>query len=139
MTWPTSNLSLQMTMQAGANYGQTDIISIKPVNIGVMGVGTSNLSTQSGAQAAISNVDFALSYISSARAGLGSSSNAMEHAVNTQLIAHENQSSSDSRIRDVDMADQMTALTRQQILMQSSMSMLSIANDSRTIMGLFNG
>jgi flagellin len=139
MTWPTSNLPLQVTLQSGANYNQTDVVSINPVNLGAMGVGASNLSTLPGAQGAISNCDAALSYISTARGRLGATSNAIEHALNSQMIAHENQSASESRIRDADMADSMMDLTRQQILMQSSMSMLSIANDSRTIMGLFNG
>ena len=58
--------------------------------------------------------------------------------MNAQQISKEMQSASESRIRDLDMADQMTTLTRQQILMQSSVSMLSIANDSRTILGLFS-
>lgn len=140
MTYPTTTNPLQFTMQTGANNGQVEAISIPPVNITAMGIATANLSTQTGptgAMGAITLVDQAIAYISKSRSTMAATSNAMEHEFNTQNVAKENQAAADSRIRDADMATHMMDLTRQQILMQSSMSMLSIANDSKAILSLF--
>lgn len=141
MTYPTTTNPLQFTMQTGANNGQVEAISVPPVNLTAMGIASANLSTQTGptgAMGAITLVDQAIAYISKSRSTMAATSNAMEHELNTQNIAKENQAASESRIRDADMADHMMDLTRHQILLQSSMSMLSIANDSRAVMSLFS-
>jgi flagellin len=138
-TYPTSNLPIEIEIQAGANFGQTEILRIPPINTGVMGVGsTVSLSNQTQSQLAIAAVDRALSYVSSARGTMGATSRSLEHGMNAVLIGRENMDAAFSRIRDNDMATDMTNLTRQQILTQSSLSMLAIANDSRTILGLFS-
>lgn len=138
-TYPTSNLPIEIEIQSGANFGQTEILTIPPINTGVMGVGsTVSLSSQAQSQLAIRAVDRALSYVSSARGTMGATSRSLEHGMNAVLIGRENMDAAFSRIRDEDMADGMTTLTRQQILTQSSLSMLAIANDSRTILGLFS-
>jgi flagellin len=64
--------------------------------------------------------------------------NRLEHTINNTAIARENLAAAESRIRDVDMADEMTNLTRQQILMQSGTAMLSQANSQpQSVLSLF--
>jgi flagellin len=136
--YPTNTSPLQVTLQVGANTGETDVASILPVNSNVMGIATASLTSLANAQAAITASDTAIAYISRARGRIGATARSLEHTMNAVMIGRENMDAAFSRIRDNDMADGMTTLTRQQILTQSSLSMLAIANDSRTILGLFS-
>ena len=68
--------------------------------------------------------------VADARAGLGAVQNRLEHTVNNLAVYHENLSASESRIRDVDMAAEMSNLTRLQILSQSGTAMLAQANQT---------
>lgn len=136
--YPTNTSPLEVTLQVGANEGETDVASIWPVNTNAMGIATASLTSLANAQAAITASDAAIAYISRARGSIGATARSLEHTMNAVMISRENMDAAFSRIRDNDMADGMTTLTRQQILTQSSLSMLAIANDSRTIMGLFS-
>jgi flagellin len=78
----------------------------------------------------IAAIDLALSSVADARAGLGAIQNRLEHTVNNLAVYHENLSASESRIRDVDMAAEMSNLTRLQILSQSGTAMLAQANQT---------
>jgi flagellin len=78
----------------------------------------------------INAIDLALSSVADARAGLGAIQNRLEHTVNNLAVYNENLSASESRIRDVDMAAEMSNLTRLQILAQSGTAMLAQANQT---------
>jgi flagellin len=87
-----------------------------------------DISTVSGANAAITSVDAALSTVNSARAQLGAVQNRFSSTVaNLQTMA-ENLSASRSRIKDADFAAETAALTRAQILQQAGVAMLAQAN-----------
>ena len=73
-------------------------------------------------------IDAAISQVSSFRGALGATQNRLEHTINNLNVATENLSASESRIRDVDMAQEMTNFARNQILSQAGTAMLSQAN-----------
>jgi flagellin len=84
----------------------------------------------SGAEAAINAIDEAIKTVSTARADLGAKQNRFEHTINNLNVAIENTTASESRIRDTDMAQEMTNFTRTQILTQAGTSMLAQANQA---------
>jgi flagellin len=86
--------------------------------------------TNDHAQASLKLVDAAIEQISTARAGLGALQNRFEHTINNLNVSVENLAASESRIRDTDMAQEMTNFTRSQILTQAGTSMLAQANQA---------
>jgi flagellin len=82
----------------------------------------------SGASEAIALLDTAISTVSTVRSNLGALQNRFEHTINNLNVAAENLSASESRIRDTDMAQEMTNFTRTQILSQAGTAMLAQAN-----------
>ena len=80
------------------------------------------------ANAAIDTINQAINAVSSYRAKLGAAQNRLEHTVNNLKVTSENITSAESRIRDTDMADEITAFTKNNILLQASQSMLSQSN-----------
>jgi flagellin len=80
------------------------------------------------ANAAIGDIDLALDAVSSTRATLGATQNRMEHVIANLNVAITNLSASESRIRDVDMAEEMVNFTRHQIMQQAGTAMLAQAN-----------
>jgi len=91
---------------------------------------TPTFAAASGASDAIKAIDAAIKTVSSVRADLGAISNRFEHTVNNLNVAIENTTASESRIRDTDMASEMTKFTRSQVLTQAGTSMLAQANQS---------
>ena len=77
---------------------------------------------------AMASVDAAIEKVSSYRATLGAAQNRLEHTVNNLKVTSENITSAESRIRDTDMADEITAYTKNNILLQAAQSMLSQSN-----------
>ena len=132
----TSTLSFQV----GANGGETISVTMSDMNAAVLGTGASFItalasgqandfdSSAGAASAAIAVIDAAISQVSSFRGTLGATQNRLEHTINNLQVATENLSASESRIRDVDMAQEMTNFTRNQILSQAGTAMLSQAN-----------
>ncbi len=86
------------------------------------------LSTGSAANASIAIVDKALTKISKQRADLGAYQNRLDSVVRSVAIGSENIQASESRIRDTNMASEMSKLAKDQILTQASISMLAQAN-----------
>jgi flagellin len=126
------------TFQVGANYGQTLSFTTTAVTLGGLTLTNASATAQNTAQVAISQIDAAIAAVSSIRSGFGAVSNRLEHSINNVAVARENLAAAESRIRDVDMADEMTNLTRQQILMQSGTAMLSQANaQPQSVLSLF--
>jgi len=80
------------------------------------------------ANAAIDTINAAINAVSSYRATLGAAQNRLEHTVNNLKVTSENITSAESRIRDTDMADEITAFTKNNILLQASQSMLAQSN-----------
>jgi flagellin len=87
-----------------------------------------NVSSQTAADAAITTIDNAISNVSSERSKLGSVQNRLEHTINNLTATSENLSAAESRIRDVDMAEEMMEFTKNNILSQAATAMLAQAN-----------
>ncbi len=68
--------------------------------------------------------------MSDSRADLGAMQNRLQHTINSLSVASENSAAAESRIRDTDMAKEMTSFTRSQILQQAGVSMLAQANQA---------
>ncbi|MCZ2847061.1 flagellin N-terminal helical domain-containing protein [Modestobacter sp. VKM Ac-2978] len=91
---------------------------------------TVSFTVASGASVAIGKIDEAIKTVSTTRADLGAIQNRFEHTVNNLNVAVENLTASESRIRDTDMASEMTNFTRTQILTQAGTAMLAQANQA---------
>jgi flagellin len=122
----TGNGSL--TLHIGANEDQTMGVSIGDMRATALGISSLDVTTQKGAEAAITTIDDAITKVSSERAKLGAYTNRLEHTINNLSTSSENTSASESRIRDVDMAKEMTEFTKNNILSQAAQSMLAQAN-----------
>ena len=122
----------KFTFQIGANSGQTLAVTIGQVD------GTSLLKSAAdkftikddgtNAGTMINNIDAAIKTVSGQRATLGAVQNRLEHTINNLTATTENLSDANSRIRDVDMAEEMMTFTKSNILSQAATSMLAQAN-----------
>ena len=83
---------------------------------------------QTASSAAITKIDAAISKVSDQRATIGAAQNRLEHTINNLGTTQENLSEANSRIRDVDMAEEMMSFTKSNILSQAATSMLAQAN-----------
>jgi flagellin len=95
-----------------------------------LGVSAISLTTQAGAETAITAVDTAIQAVSTARAGLGALQNRFQHTINNLAVTQQNLQASNSAIQDTDMASEMSNYTRSQILSQAGTSMLKQANQA---------
>lgn len=102
------------------------------VNITGMGIGTAVISGAgaTAANSAISAVDAALTVISTQRADYGATINRLEHSISNLRSVRTNMSAANSRIRDVDVAEESAALARNQVLSQAGTAMLAQANQA---------
>ena len=116
----------------GANGGQTISVNLSRAGggYGTSGLSLSNLSVSSvaGASAALTSIDSAISTIGGARADLGALQNRFQSTIRNLSSISENVSAARSRIRDTDFASETAELTRNQIIQQASVSVLSQAN-----------
>ena len=87
-----------------------------------------DISTTQAANNVLDAVDFALDVVAAQRGTLGAIQNRMEYALSNLTATEENLSAAESRIRDVDMSDEMVKFTKNNILNQSAMAMLAQAN-----------
>jgi len=119
-----------LVFHIGANEGQNIELTISAMTsiTGALGVSGVNISSQSGANAAITTIQQAIDKVSSERAKLGAYQNRLEHTINNLGTASENLSAAESRIRDVDMAKEMMEFTKMNILQQAATAMLAQAN-----------
>jgi flagellin len=128
-----------VSFQVGANAGDTVSATTLDIN-GASGVGTNIAGLQSAAagtasktawdSVTIGDIDSAINNISSVRSGFGATQNRLEHRLNNLSTYQENLVSSESRIRDVDMAEEMVNFTKLGILQQAGTSMLAQANQA---------
>lgn len=119
-----------VTMQVGAANTANDRIDITftQTDTATLGLTGLDLSTAANAQAALDTIDTAVTNLSTARATVGAGQNRLVVAMNNLSVAHENLSAADSRIRDVDVAEETAKMTRNQILSQAGVAVLSQAN-----------
>ena len=128
----SSNAGKGIELQIGANEGQTMSFTLGDMSAAALGVDGSNvdLSSQESAKKATTTIDNAIKTISKARGQMGAVQNRLEHTINNLDTASENLQTSESRIRDTDMAKEMVEYSKNNILMQAGQSMLAQANQS---------
>ena len=140
--------SHKMTFQIGPTAGETILVSGQSMTISgifnatsatyangmtnktvdenhILWVGTT---TTTYANRAITAIKSAIDTVSSYRAKLGAAQNRLEHTISNLEVTSENITAAESRIRDTDMADEITNYTKNNILLQAAQSMLSQAN-----------
>ncbi|MCI8844752.1 MAG: flagellin [Oscillospiraceae bacterium] len=105
----------------------TETLKIDKVKIGGTDA-TTNKVDQKGAREQISVITAAIDKVSKLRGSFGAMQNRLEHTINNLAVSTENITASESRIRDVDMAKEMMAYTKNNILVQSAQAMLAQAN-----------
>ncbi len=119
-----------LTLQIGDT---ADKFNKMKVNVGDMhakglGIDKVDISSQTGAANAIQNIKDAINSVSSTRGDLGAIQNRLEHTQNNLSVMTENIQDAESTIRDTDVADEMMAYTKNNILIQSAQAMLAQAN-----------
>jgi flagellin len=114
------------SFQVGANAGETVTLDLSVAGANLASVAAALGTTASN----LASVDQAISDVSTARGGLGAFQNRLEHTIANLGVATENLSASESRIRDTDMAQEMTSFSKNQILSQAGTAMLAQANQS---------
>jgi flagellin len=125
------NSAASLTFQVGIrNVAANDqiVVTTADSTSSALAVGTLSLSTLTGAQAALGTIDSALQSVSSTRATLGAQANRFEKVINVATQSSVSLSAAQSRIRDVDVAEETSNMSRTQILMQAGVSVLSQAN-----------
>lgn len=119
-----------MSFQIGPSAAET--ITVAQANISTSGtilsISTAKLSNQTSANQAITSIKTAIENLSKYRAKLGAAQNRLEHTVSNLDVTAENITAAESRIRDTDMADEITNYTKNNILLQAAQSMLSQSN-----------
>ncbi len=130
--YDTSAATGGMTLQVGANEGQTISFNINDMSALSLGVNGTNVRVddQDKAAGSISAIDGAIEKVSKQRSALGAIQNRLEHTIANLDVAAENLQTAESRIRDVDMAEEMVEYSKNNILSQASQSMLAQANQS---------
>ena len=123
-------------LQVGANTNQTISITISSMTAAKLGVSATVIaqviSTKTGADITklITTVNTAITKVSTQRSALGALQNRLDHTIANADNMAENLQSSESKIRDVDMADEMVAYSASSILQQAGQSMLAQANQA---------
>lgn len=100
------------------------------VKTDALGIADLNIAEKAGAQVSLTRIEDALDYVSGIRADLGALQNRLNSTINNIGTTVENLSAANSRIKDVDIADESSELTRNQILLQSGTSVLQQANST---------
>jgi len=119
-------------LQVGANANQS--INVTITNVSASGLKVDDVGTKmtsyTNATAYITTIDEAITTVSSQRSNLGAIQNRLEHTIANADNTSENLQSAESRIRDVDMADEMVTYSKNNIVQQAAQSMLAQANQS---------
>lgn len=118
----------EFKFQIGANATQTTKLSIKDMSAKGLGLDVAKLDTPVDAEAAITTINNAIEKVSSERSMLGATQNRLDHTINNLTTTSENLTAAESRIRDVDMAQEMMQFTKNNILSSAATSMLAQAN-----------
>ena len=125
-TLPGKALKLQIG-DTGEAFNQLSV-SIKDCHVAALGLEKMSIADQDGAKDALKQIKSAINYVSDVRGTLGATQNRLEHTINNLSVMQENIQDAESTIRDTDVADEMMAYTKNNILVQSAQAMLAQAN-----------
>ncbi|MDT2815841.1 flagellin [Vagococcus carniphilus] len=130
----------ELSFHVGANSGEKISVNIGKMDSKSLGLDTLDLSNADSADEAINKLDEAKATVSSARSDLGAVQNRLTHTINNLSTTQENLTEANSRIRDVDMAEEMMSFTKSNILAQAATSMLAQANAMpQSVLSLLQG
>ncbi|HEY1087280.1 MAG TPA: flagellin [Archangium sp.] len=127
------NSATALTFQVGIrNVVANDRITVNTVDATAttLGVNTLDFSTQANSQAALATIDAAISQVSLSRSNFGAAGNRLSSVIQTIQGSSESLSAANSRIRDVDVAEETSRMARTQVMMQAGVSVLSQANQA---------
>lgn len=129
------------TFQVGANAGQTETLSLGSFTTSALGLTSIDVTTAAGVSSALDAFDAALDDLNRRRGNIGSfMRNTLESNVRSLGISKENLSATESAVRDLDFAEEMTKMTKYQVLQQSGMAMLAQANQApQQVLSLLRG
>lgn len=119
-----------LTLQIGDSsdsYNQLEV-AVDDMHTSSLGIAGIDISTQGGAAAAVDLIKAAINKVSDVRGTLGATQNRLDHTINNLSVMTENITDAESTIRDTDVADEMMAYTKNNILVQSAQAMLAQAN-----------
>lgn len=127
---PLNNGTKNLTFFIGASADKTNAMTVgqQIMTADELKINGIKVETTTDAFKAMKSIDAAIDTVSTYRATLGAAQNRLEHTVNNLKVTSENITSAESRIRDTDMADEITAYTKNNILLQAAQSMLSQSN-----------
>jgi flagellin len=116
------------SIQVGLDSGETIDITLQDTSTTTLGVDAIDVTAAGGGAAALADIDSAIDTVNTARGAMGAAQNRLSSAYASIQSARENLASAESRIRDVDVARETADLTRNSILQQAAVSILSQAN-----------
>lgn len=121
-----------LSFQVGANSGDVLAVTALATKADSITLTTStvDVTTAANATTSLTKIDAAITAVSTQRANLGAVQNRLQHTVNSLSVAAENTTAAESRIRDTDMAKEMTQFSKSQILSQAGIAMLAQANSA---------
>ena len=122
------NSSTSIDIQVGIDSGQTIAVETQDVQSATLGIDSLDVDTAANAVAALDDLDTAITSVNTARGNLGSAQNRLGSAFRSIQNTREGLSAAESRIRDVDVAAETSLLTRNSIVQQAAVSILSQAN-----------
>ena len=117
-------------MQVGPTSSETLAITYQKMDNAALGVSGITVESVTSANTAITTINKAIDIVSKYRADLGAAQNRLEHTINNLKVTSENMTAAESRIRDTDMAKEIAAFTKNNILNQAAQSMLAQANQT---------
>ena len=117
-----------ITLQIG--HSQPEVLNVPRYYMSDTGLNLQDIHIKDidAANAAMKNIDVAIEAVADIRAGFGASQSHLEHTYQNLSVTNENMTSAESRIRDTDMADEFTSLTRENVMFQAGASMCAQAN-----------
>lgn len=120
----------ELTLQIGDTSDDFNQLNVKiqDMHAASLGIDAIDIGTQDGAQAAVDVIKDAINMVSDVRGTLGATQNRLDHTINNLSVMTENIQDAESTIRDTDVADEMMAYTKNNILVQSAQAMLAQAN-----------
>ncbi len=124
----TSGSGLSLQVGDTNESFQKVVVSVGNMSSSALGISGVDVSNATSAGAAISKIKEAIEKVSTARGGLGALQNRLEHTIANLGVTTENMTAAESRIRDVDMAKEMMAYTKNNVLVQAAQAMLAQAN-----------
>ncbi len=124
----TLNLQVDIQNTSTSRINLNSSVNLTNMDTTALGVSTASISSATAAQSALVNIDAALSTVATSRGNIGAVQNRLTRTISNLSINIENTTAAESRLRDADMAAEISKFTQNQIKVQASTSMLAQAN-----------